>query len=127
MNGILENLPAASSFDGRSGMRPSGPSITGTNKNGSGKDAATCSQEARSDTVSTLCMHAKVSPAVAFAHAGTSETKASQTTSRRDALKKDSVPADPDSIICVARCVRAREMRFERSYCFLLMGPVMKA
>ena len=97
-------------------MRPFGPSITGMNKNGSGKEAATCSHEVRSDAVSTLCMHVNVLPALAFAHAGTSETKASQTTSRRDALKKESVPADPDSMICVARCIRAREIRVEYNY-----------
>ena len=106
MNGILENFPAASSLDGRSGMRPSGPSMTGTNKNGSGNVAATCSHEVRSDAVSTLCMHSNVLPALAFAHAGTSETKASQTTSRRDALKKGIVPAEPDSNIYTATSVR---------------------
>lgn len=44
-------------------------------------------------------MHAKVLPDVELAHAGTLETNVSQTGSRRDALKKGSVLADPDSNI----------------------------
>ena len=106
MNGIFENFPSASSLDGTSGTTPFGPSRTGTNKNGSGKDAAVSLHAASSVVVSALCMHGNVPPAEVVAHAGTSETNLSQATPRRDALKKGIVPADPDSNIYTATFVR---------------------
>ena len=101
IKGIFENLPAAKSREGRSGMTPSGPSRTGTKMNGWGKDAIVCCHAARSAAVSTLAlrMQLNVSPAVASAHAGTLETNVSQTGSRREASKRGKVLADPDSRI----------------------------
>lgn len=99
MNGMFENFPAAKSLDGRSGMIPSGPSMTGTKRKGWGNEAAVCSQASRSVAVSALCMHENVSPGGALAQAGTLEANVSHAISRREALNSGVVLAEPDSKI----------------------------
>ena len=89
MNGILENFPAAKSFEGRSGMRPSAPSITGTKRFEPPvrvNVSAACCQEATSVAVSALCKHGNVSSSAASAHSETPAVKLSQAGLRCDAL-----------------------------------------
>lgn len=99
MKGILANRPAARSLDGKSGMTPSCPSITGVNKNCSGKEAAVSSHALRSVLVLAVLEQEKVSSWDAVAHEGTLETNVSHTTSRRAGSKTGSVFAEPDSKI----------------------------
>ena len=56
MNGTLENFPAARSLDGRSGMIPLGPSRTGANMNGSGRDEIVAPHAERRAVVSAVCI-----------------------------------------------------------------------
>ena len=100
MNGIFENAPFAMSRDGKSGMTPSGPSMTGANINSPGMSAAALAKPSRMSSILAFCAHGiDVPAAMVSAHPGRAETNVSHAGSRCVALRTGSVPAEPDSRI----------------------------
>ena len=100
MSGMRENLPSAMSFDGKSGMSPSGPSMTGTNWKLSGDSAEEVLYALRSVARLAPRIHEKVSFVVALpAHSGVALTKLVHSISRRVAFNTGIVPANPELMI----------------------------
>ena len=101
MNGIFANLPAARRREGRSGMTPSGPSMTGGKRNWPGISWSALCHAARTSSRLAFCAHGTDVPAASeSAHPGRFAANVSHAGSRCDALKTGSVFAEPDSNIC---------------------------
>ena len=102
MNGNFANFPCANSLEGRSGMSPSGPSMTGWKIwTPVGNELSTCDHAVRTSSKEALFAQSMEVPAatvpvqsVRFA------MNVSQTGCRREALKRAGEQAAPDSNIC---------------------------
>ena len=100
MKGMFAILPCDRSFEGRSGMSPPGPSITGVNRNSPGiKPFATFQAEIISSVVAFWAQGMDVPRATVPLHPGTFATKVSQAGWRWEALKSGSALPKPDSMI----------------------------
>ena len=99
MNGIFAKWPDAMSREGRSGMIPPGPSMTGGNRNPENVLSATVHAEMTSSMLAFCAQSTDVPAATVPAHPGRFATNKSHTGSRCEALKKGRVPAEPDSMI----------------------------
>lgn len=102
MNGMCANSPLAKSLDGRSGMIPPGPSITGENANSSWISPSAKPVAVKSSSVDAERRQSKV--LLEFmddAHSGTPETKNCQADSRAGPCRRVCEAAEPDSNIWI--------------------------
>lgn len=100
IKGRRANCPLASSFDGKSGSTPPGPSIVGSKGTMPGASERAASRPWAMSVEFAPCRQGKVSPLLAReTHEGTLLTKFLQSYSRSSALELRVVEAEPDSKI----------------------------
>lgn len=100
MNGICANSPFANSLEGKSGITPPGPSITGENPISSWISPMASTVALKSSAVEAARRQVKVSLVlIADAHSGTPATKDCQADSRAGPWRRVCEAAEPDSNI----------------------------
>ena len=96
MNGMGANLPSAYSFDGKSGISPSGPSITGANGNSSCASPPAVAYACMRVSMFAFLKQSNVALGSTPAQSGTAAMKFCHSCSRRVLGRTGSVFAVPD-------------------------------